>query len=846
METDALIVPWSLVKTVSMGSVAADLYGSKARGLLELPKGWVPPFFILSIPLCSRLAAYCRQSEPEFAPIDDLCSRALSPDEVAKITGALNELASLPANSLLVRSSAREEDLSLRGHYDSKVCDTEMKSMLATAIEVLARHIEPNPEMAVIVQVNVHTPAARGHLSNERRISRRKNTWRFEQETLEPTNQPDSETFQVAPSAHLEEAADLPCVTPNELKQALHRVAIWANNRGKRWHFEWVWDRTQLWVVQADAAPGRKGGGPRCSRYHESGSLDPGSLECIEPEIRVPKGLWKKTDCAKVFREARDFPVSLWILQDSRVLQSLAEGSTEPSVFRDLERITGAPTVVRTELRPKDGLEILNLPHSGLLRSAEEAVQWLIQTAKTLAGSGQEYCFILHHFIPAMASAWCLASPKSTRARIDSLWGLADGLQYYPHDSFDASIDKTGDISRRIRYKEEFIDLDAEGRWAPSLTGAPWDWNASLSDEHVREIAQGSGRIARQLGKDVLVMWFIRGSREAPERACIPWFYVTEELPLEYEKASVRRAIPREFIIRSLQDISRVRQALSRRPGVNRVKVKAEPSQIRSREFVEGVVTLAQEHKLSVELEGSILAHAFYQLRRAGIPVLPSDPFEPEHEVIEFNKLVRDRIPERISGRGERVAISRLKGEELILFLKAKVIEEALELYSSSTTDDALQEIVDVFEVLRSLRESLCVSEAAIRDRMKRKREERGGFAEGIVLRTTQERSPVEPLAEYAELVASDDDTSSPIQEIGTGLYPLSILEYPSQRGLKLTLPLVPPPRRPGQENRTFTFVTKTGRIRVTYDVHDIVIETLPLEEDHGDESHQLEFGFVP
>jgi hypothetical protein len=46
-----------------------------------------------------------------------------------------------------------------------------------------------------------------------------------------------------------------------------------------------------------------------------------------------------------------------------------------------------------------------------------------------------EVCFIFHKFIPAIGAAWALAKPDQQVVRVDSLWGLPDGLQYLPHDS---------------------------------------------------------------------------------------------------------------------------------------------------------------------------------------------------------------------------------------------------------------------------------------------------------------------------------------------------------------------------------------------------------------------------
>jgi predicted house-cleaning noncanonical NTP pyrophosphatase (MazG superfamily) len=87
-----------------------------------------------------------------------------------------------------------------------------------------------------------------------------------------------------------------------------------------------------------------------------------------------------------------------------------------------------------------------------------------------------------------------------------------------------------------------------------------------------------------------------------------------------------------------------------------------------------------------------------------------------------YNKLVRDKIPQVIEASGKKSDIRIAdKGEQYEL-LEAKLKEEVGEFLEAKN----LEELADVMEVLFGLADNLGYSEE--------KREERGGFIDGIVL----------------------------------------------------------------------------------------------------------------
>lgn len=81
--------------------------------------------------------------------------------------------------------------------------------------------------------------------------------------------------------------------------------------------------------------------------------------------------------------------------------------------------------------------------------------------------------------------------------------------------------------------------------------------------------------------------------------------------------------------------------------------------------------------------------------------------------MIEFNKLVRDKIPEKIKNNGE-VPITRvLDNNEFLTELRKKLIEEYNELLlaiKSDNKEDILEESADFLEVLKKINELNCYS----------------------------------------------------------------------------------------------------------------------------------------
>ena len=100
----------------------------------------------------------------------------------------------------------------------------------------------------------------------------------------------------------------------------------------------------------------------------------------------------------------------------------------------------------------------------------------------------------------------------------------------------------------------------------------------------------------------------------------------------------------------------------------------------------------------------------------------------------EFNKLVRDNIPDIIVSNGEEPVTRVLDDEEYKVELYKKLLEEANEVIYSNGSDETIEELADVLEVLRSLAELNGKKLDDVIEVANQKRLKRGGFQKHLFL----------------------------------------------------------------------------------------------------------------
>ena len=108
---------------------------------------------------------------------------------------------------------------------------------------------------------------------------------------------------------------------------------------------------------------------------------------------------------------------------------------------------------------------------------------------------------------------------------------------------------------------------------------------------------------------------------------------------------------------------------------------------------------------------------------------------------LEFNKLVRDKIPEKIQRNGEEAVTAQLDKNILSRLLKRKLVEEALEVLDSEAEEDLVVELADILEVLDGILGQHQIDLQTVLQQKEKKREKAGGFEKGIYLKTTSSRA---------------------------------------------------------------------------------------------------------
>jgi predicted house-cleaning noncanonical NTP pyrophosphatase (MazG superfamily) len=712
-----------------------ETLGHKAAGLARLPASWTPRYVCISAEAAADLASVAGTD------VVTLAARLRTSPSAA----GLQRLFDASPSGVIVRSSALDEDISARGLYLS--VETTFASF-QTFGEALARiwdhaaRVDRGPaRIPVVVQTRLD-PVLFGHLSNETRLRRDRRDW-----VVEVGRQYGRTVTSGLRALRVDRVSpdqvDLTCNSPSELRTALRRVAGSFTRIGERLHFEWLWDGTRVWIVQCDAVPELRSARPRATgRAAAIPDLSVFRMP-TEEDRDIPK-----VRCIAEYVAAGLPHAGVAVLRDARIITELAQGRCPNDLLSDLEHLAGAEVVVRSDYSRIDGdFEVL-LPRTETEHSATKLGKFLVSTVKSMLDKGvaaKDIVFLTHPFIPADAAAWSLSAPLSSDVRVDATHGLPDGLLFYSHDSYVAN-PRRGDVHRHIRAKESILVADSDGSWRRTALGAPWSWRSSLDDEEVLEIARISKRLADHLGRPVETMFFVRArTADGTVVPALPWVHRTESVAATRIAATESHFTSGTAVeVRTRADADLLTEALSSMEPGQRLLVRLTPDGelLQDRIFLERIIGMLRPENAVVELAGSDLSHVYYELQRAGVQVRAEDPVEPrEAEAMPFDKLVRDLIPQEIAAKGERVRAYAADGNHLRYLLKRKLVEEAFEVGGAETTNEMMEELGDVLDVLEALCTLSGTELDAVRAWTARKREERGGFQRGLVLLETRERS---------------------------------------------------------------------------------------------------------
>lgn len=290
--------------------------------------------------------------------------------------------------------------------------------------------------------------------------------------------------------------------------------------------------------------------------------------------------------------------------------------------------------------------------------------------------------------------------------------------------------------------------MDASGHWVATRTNPVRAKQACLTDAQVLEIAKGTRSIAQITRVPTYVMWFVGVETGATARSCVPWIWyedVDTQWPEDHRLTKTKEAIQLRLKVGAVRRIRNNADldSFKQHPrafdlGLQHVAFRPSGELIRSRDFIAAVAdTLKTVDGWHLVLEGSVLTHAFYQLRRLGVDVVPIWEYSRAPRRKKYQKLVRDEIPARIRAGGEEPITIQLDGVGFQRALRAKIVEESLEV---SRADDVLhttEELADLLAVMHALAKEMGIEWAKVEDAEANKRQLRGGFDQATFLAGT-------------------------------------------------------------------------------------------------------------
>lgn len=100
----------------------------------------------------------------------------------------------------------------------------------------------------------------------------------------------------------------------------------------------------------------------------------------------------------------------------------------------------------------------------------------------------------------------------------------------------------------------------------------------------------------------------------------------------------------------------------------------------------------------------------------------------------QYPKLVRDKIPEIIQGKGKKAQTRVLADSEFLKYLLKKVVEESVELAHSLEKGNMEEELADVAELIQTIIKFKGLKLEDIANIQKKKNEKNGGFEKKILL----------------------------------------------------------------------------------------------------------------
>ncbi|MFW3412678.1 hypothetical protein ACN9J3_08065 [Aliarcobacter butzleri] len=627
----------------------------------------------------------------------------------------------------------------------------------------------------LVIQQYISPYSEKGHLSNERRIHKDRRDW-----SLEIERRDGNDFFPMGLRNWREEInlnkfenILLYCNLESNLKSVLSIVAYWSTDKKLRLHFEWVWDGKYLYVVQADKENENIGVNP--SLINDIVTKDYSSeLKCLKLIEDEHAHKYPKINNVVIYRKL-NLPIApLYVLDDQVIIKQIAKGKIPQILKNDIGLLIQSPLIIRTDINSDEKMKRQMLPRVEQ-RDYKSSLEWLKKYAKILLADKNlhniDIAFIFHNFIPAVSSAFAYSKPGNRNVQIEALWGLPEGLYFYSHDKYvvdtkysDINNVKSFDqfnVEGRLLYKPFFVKADDKGNWNTQKVLPPRDWSASIKNEDwIKQIAFHSRRISEEVGKSLSIMWFIDVSDGICKSKVFPWHHEPFNLS-EYPRNKISRTktpFDMSLVIKTFDDLKLLEEE-SEKENTKIRKIHIQPIDeklLRDKDVLQKIGKLSKKIDAFILLEGSMLTHAYYQLLQTGAVVETISNYNNFEHVQEFNKLVRDKIPENIENGGEIVQIAKMEKSSIIKALKDKLIEESFEVLDAEN-DDILEELADVYEVIDGLLYHMGIDKSLLLKKQRNKAEKVGAFFDGKVLIETKKPIPTSTMSQEKLLFTQDE-----------------------------------------------------------------------------------------
>lgn len=731
-------------------------FGTKGAMLATVPRFWTPPFLLVSHTVLS-------ESGPQLLSHPDIGEQGLS---YIKTIGS-------HTGELIVRSSIVGESIWDRGSYQSVIiegCIDDFAENLENAISKVLKSA-PKKMVGLVIQSYVK-PVFRGEFGNLLRISKTRDHWELSSVSTRGI------TSHIRLNSQRDQAADesLPLkLQPGRTKERIFgSIAAWLNNclmhgHPQRVNCEWVTDSDRFFLVQVDEEDEDLVGinpyqiriPPRYSPAAAKGEFlscaDPNALEEWD-KLKVLEELWEPDSPHK--------PTLFYV-----PFSKLPEPDDMPGRNRlrdDFASLIGPKgIVIRTSVRAGQD-KITNLFRTECI-GPDEAVDWCISKSVEIiseGGGADDYAFVAHHFIAAKASAWARAEPESPEVEIHALWGLPDALQYCPYDTWEVHL-PTKNATDYPAYKSDFLIPCEDGGWKHARIKNDLARFHCIEKKEAMEIAVRTQAIAKRIGKPCHVMWFVGCVDDAQNNFNLPWYWTdAHETEPNNDRTNYEIiTIADRGSLKAFKEFNtpRPRQAIELKP--------TDLNLMRDKNFIEEVGDAAIGANVPILLNGSTLAHAYYQLRAAKCAVVSTGykDHSRTRKVAVLGKLVRDKIPERIVQRQEFETSLKAPDSSRKAFLISKILEEALEVREAGSNEEKKVELADLYEVFRALAKVEGLELGEIVAAADRKKDKAGGFDDGLILHHTGIRRPgteANPSVDIREIQVLARKTADDVCEI--------------------------------------------------------------------------------